>query len=63
VHNVIAPNFGDLSARLDEMEDAAATGKVAAFKVYTAWGPSGHGFALDDPTIGLPVIQKAHDLG
>jgi predicted TIM-barrel fold metal-dependent hydrolase len=63
VHNVIAPNFGDLSARLDEMEAAAATGKVAAFKVYTAWGPNGHGFALDDPTIGLPVIQKAHDLG
>ena len=45
------------------MEATAATGKVAAFKVYTAWGPNGHGFALDDPAIGLPVIQKAHDLG
>jgi predicted TIM-barrel fold metal-dependent hydrolase len=63
VHNVIAPNFGDLHARLDEMEATATTGKVAAFKVYTAWGPNGHGFALDDPAIGLPVIQKAHDLG
>jgi predicted TIM-barrel fold metal-dependent hydrolase len=63
VHNVIAPNFGDLPARLDEMEAAATTGKVAAFKVYTAWGPSGRGFALDDPAVGLPVIQKAHDLG
>src|SRR5260221_345139 len=63
VHNVIAPNFGDLHARLDEMEVAATTGKVAAFKVYTAWGPNGRGFALDDPAIGLPVIQKAHDLG
>ena len=63
VHNVIAPNFGDLDARLDEMEVAAHTGKVAAFKVYTAWGPNGHGFSLDDPAIGLPVIQKAHDLG
>ena len=63
VHNVIAPNFGDLNARLDEMEAAASTGKVAAFKVYTAWGPNGQGFALDDPAIGLPVIQKAHDLG
>jgi uncharacterized protein len=60
---VIAPNFGDLHARLDEMEATATTGKVAAFKVYTAWGPNGHGFALDDPAIGLPVIQKAHDLG
>jgi predicted TIM-barrel fold metal-dependent hydrolase len=63
VHNVIAPNFGDLRARLDEMESAATTGKVAAFKVYTAWGPNGRGFALDDPALGLPVIQHAHDLG
>ena len=63
VDNVIAPNFGDLSARLDEMEATARTGKVAAFKVFTAWGPNGRGFALDDPAIGLPVIQKAHDLG
>ena len=63
IHNVIAPNFGDLSARLDEMEATARTGKVAAFKVYTAWGPDGRGFSLDDPAIGLPVIQKAHDLG
>jgi predicted TIM-barrel fold metal-dependent hydrolase len=40
-----------------------ATGKVAAFKVYTAWGPDGRGFSLEDPAIGLPVIQHAHDLG
>lgn len=63
VHNVIAPNFGSLSARLDEMEATARTGHVAAFKVYTAWGPNGQGFSLNDPAIGLPVIQKAHDLG
>jgi len=63
VHNVIAPNVGPIGARLDEMEAAAHTGKVAAFKVYTAWGPDGHGFSLEDPAIGLPVVQKAHDLG
>jgi len=63
VHNVIAPNVGDLSARLDEMTAHVATGKVAAFKVYTAWSPEGRGFALDDPALGLPVIQRAHDLG
>lgn len=63
VMNVIAPNFGDLNSRLDTMEATAGTGKVAAFKVYTAWGPNGQGFSLDDPAIGLPVIQKAHDLG
>jgi hypothetical protein len=63
VHNIIAPNFGDLRERLDGMEATAATGEVAAFKVYTAWGPDGRGYALDDPAIGLPVVQKAHDLG
>jgi uncharacterized protein len=63
VQNVIAPNVGDLHARLDEMTAAAASGRLAAFKVYTAWSPAGHGWSLDDPAIGLPVIQHAHDLG
>src|SRR5262249_58368035 len=63
VHKVIAATFGALPERLDEMESGARTGTVAAFKVYTAWGPNGLGFALDDPAIGLPVVQKAHDLG
>jgi hypothetical protein len=63
VHNVIAPNFGELGARLDDMAAKVDTGKVAAFKVYTAWGPGGQGFALDDPAIGLPVVEQARDLG
>jgi hypothetical protein len=63
VHNVIAPNVGDLSARLDDMTATVATGNVAAFKVYNAWSPTGEGYALDDPAIGLPVVQHAHDLG
>ncbi|HEV3226466.1 MAG TPA: amidohydrolase family protein [Acidimicrobiales bacterium] len=63
VHNVIAPNVGDVKMHLDEMTANVATGKVAAFKVYTAWGPDGHGFSLEDPAIGLPVVQHAHDLG
>jgi uncharacterized protein len=63
LQNVLAPNFGPLSASLDEMTRDAETGKVSAFKVYTAWGPGGHGFDLDDPRIGLPVVQHANDLG
>jgi uncharacterized protein len=63
IHNVIAPNFGDLHARLDDMAANVAGGRVSGFKVYTAWGPNGRGFALDDPQIGLPVVQHAHDLG
>jgi hypothetical protein len=63
LHNVIAPNFGLLGARLDEMSATAATGNVAAFKVYTAWGPNNRGFAIDDPAIGLPVLEHARLLG
>lgn len=63
LQNVLAPNFGPLGASLDEMTRNAETGKVSAFKVYTAWGPGGRGFDLDDPAIGLPVVQHAHDLG
>jgi len=40
-----------------------ASGPPAAFKVYTAWSPTGQGFSLQDPTIGPPVVQHAHDLG
>jgi uncharacterized protein len=63
LHDVLAPNFGDLAMRLDEMTRTADTGDVAAFKVYTAWGPGGQGFALDDPAIGLPVVERARELG
>lgn len=63
VHNVIAPNFGPLEARLDDMSQRVASGKVAAFKVYTAWGPDRQGYALDDPAIGLPVVERARELG
>jgi hypothetical protein len=63
LHDVLAPNFGDLSSRLTGMEASVATGAVSAFKVYTAWGPGGRGFALDDPAIGVPVVEKAKELG
>lgn len=63
VQDVIAPNFGDLGARLELMEATHSSGAVAAFKVYTAWGPNRQGFALDDPTIGIPVIEQARSLG
>jgi uncharacterized protein len=63
LHDVIAPNFGDLDARLAGMEETVGTGAVSAFKVYTAWGPGRQGFSLDDPAIGLRVIDKARDLG
>ena len=63
VHDVIAPNFGELAMRLDDMATTASTGRVSAFKVYTAWGPEGQGYSLADPAIGLPVVEAARDLG
>ena len=63
LQNVVAPNFGSLAERLDGMTATAETRLVSAFKVYTAWGPGGRGFDLDDPSVGLPVVQHAHDLG
>jgi uncharacterized protein len=63
LHDVIAPNFGSLAERLDGMTATVATGDVTAFKVYTAWGPGGRGWSLDDPALGLPVIERARQLG
>jgi uncharacterized protein len=63
VENIIAPNVGAVSATLDEMSQAVEAGPPAAFKVYTAWSPSGQGYSLEDPAIGLPTVQHAHDLG
>ncbi len=63
VENIIAPNVGPLGATLDEMTSAVETGPPSAFKVYTAWSPTGGGYSLQDPTIGLPTVQHARDLG
>jgi uncharacterized protein len=63
VENILAPNVGPVDATLDEMTAAASSGHVAAFKVYTAWSPTGVGYSLADPAVGLPTVQHAHDLG
>jgi hypothetical protein len=63
VNNVVAPNVGPLGAHLDAMTAAVSSGQVASFKVYPAWNPAGPGYSLEDPAIGLPVVQHAHDLG
>ena len=49
VENIIAPNVGQVEATLEEMSGAAASGPPAAFKVYTAWSPSGQGFRCRTP--------------
>ena len=63
VENIIAPNVGPVASTLDEMSSAVEQGPPAAFKVYTAWSPSGQGFSLEDPAMGLPTVQHTYDLG
>ncbi len=57
------PTWGRSAATLEEMSSAVQQGPPAAFKVYTAWSPSGQGFSLEDPAVGLPTVQHAYDLG
>ncbi len=63
LHAMILPNLAPLEVQLRRMEQAAANWKIAAWKVYTQWGPRGVGWALDDPDVGIPFIEKARSLG
>jgi hypothetical protein len=63
VQSIVAPNFFSPGEQLDRMAMQEATGTVASFKAYTAWGPQRQGYRLDDPVLGIPVIEKAQELG
>jgi hypothetical protein len=63
-HAMILPNDpAGVDFQLEIMERVACTTGVGAWKLYPAWGPSGIGFFLDDPMIGIPVIEKGIKLG
>jgi predicted TIM-barrel fold metal-dependent hydrolase len=59
----VLPNLPPLQAQLDGMQRLVEQEGVRAWKVYTQWGPDGKGFWLDDPRVGLPMIEKARQLG
>ena len=61
-HAMVTPNV-NLALQLAAMERVAATGRVAAWKVYPMWGPSGAGYWLDDPQVGVPFLEQARALG
>jgi hypothetical protein len=48
---------------LEFMEVQARDFDVAAWKTYPQWGPDGVGYFMDDPQVGLPMIEKARALG
>jgi len=65
-HSNVAPD-DNLEWWLDNMEAIHEEfGVVAGWKAYTGWaglaGELGSGWALDDPKIGIPFIQKGIDL-
>jgi len=62
LHGIVTPNLG-VARQLDWMGALAETWKVSAFKLYTVWGPQGKGWWLDDPKLGIPVIERARSLG
>jgi predicted TIM-barrel fold metal-dependent hydrolase len=59
----VLPNLSPLQAQLDGMQRLVEKDGVRAWKVYTQWGPDGKGFWLDDPRTGIPMIEKARQLG
>ncbi len=61
-HAMIMPNLG-LSAALDTMDRVHAESGVAAWKCYPPWGPSGSGWSLADPAIGIPFVEHGIALG
>ncbi|SEN04113.1 amidohydrolase family protein [Nitrosomonas marina] len=48
---------------LEFMEIQAREFGVAAWKTYPQWGPNGTGYFMDDAKYGIPLIEKARDLG
>ena len=53
-----------VSATLDEMSSAVATGAAGRLQGVHGLEPERRrGYSLQDPTIGLPTVQHAHDLG
>lgn len=63
LHAGAMPNLGPIEGQLRRMEQVAAEWPISAWKCYTQWGPDGVGWALDDPRVGIPFIEKARDLG
>lgn len=61
-HAMVTPNV-DLPRQLEQMQQVVEELGVAGFKFYPPWGPSGEGYWLDDPEIGIPAIEKARSLG
>jgi predicted TIM-barrel fold metal-dependent hydrolase len=62
IHGTVQPNLGPFERTRDEMAALAGTWKVAAWKLYTVWGPDGRGYRLTDE-LGTRTIERGLELG
>jgi predicted TIM-barrel fold metal-dependent hydrolase len=60
IHGGVMPNE---PGALDYMEVQARDYGVAAWKTYPQWGPDGKGYYMDGAEYGIPMIEKARELG
>jgi predicted TIM-barrel fold metal-dependent hydrolase len=60
LHAPVVPNA---PGEVERMATTARTYPVAAWKVYTQYGPERVGWRLDDPRVGVPFIEQARGLG
>ncbi len=60
LHGRVLPNF---PGEVENMENLAENWGISAWKTYTQFGPDGKGFWLDDPVIGIPMIERARAIG
>jgi hypothetical protein len=63
LHAMVVPNADPAARELPRMEETHRTYGIAAWKVYTQWGPKGVGWWLDDPKVGVPFIEEARRVG
>ncbi len=63
VHALVAPNYGDVKRHLEGMEKISKQYRIAAWKLYTLLGPDGIGYWHHDEKVGIPVLEKARELG
>jgi uncharacterized protein len=60
IHGLVHPQ---LPGAIDGMAAQLEEHRIAAWKTYTQWGPDRKGFWLYDEQYGIPMIEKARELG
>lgn len=60
IHGGVMPNE---PGGLEFMEVQAREYEVSAWKTYPQWGPEGSGYFMDDERYGIPLVEKARELG